>query len=273
MIIGQTRIQPGSVLEAIESLLHPPPVALRLAVAYVTRAGVEVIRRRAIELVGEAVWQQLPKQLVTCFDFGITEPDALERLARDGCKVSVAHTEVLDNPGLRPTSAYHPKLYAAVRDDAVDVVVGSANLTDRALTSNSEAVAMLTLRGSEGLRHMQAVFDRLHEDAVDLDNTLLQRYRDKRQGLQVPRPARREKAPDQPSESAEEAEEPLSEAVLGHPTADTLAARLPGILPEGYGHFWVQVESLSGGSRSRTGAAPPRIGVLRVPPRTVRQRG
>src|SRR5690242_1194772 len=94
--------QPTAVLAALENLAEESTEGVRFAVAYTTVGGCRYLIPRLENRIGSA-WAALPKTLITCFDFGLTEPDALRYLRDDhGFEL-----RAIDTPG----SSYHPKLY------------------------------------------------------------------------------------------------------------------------------------------------------------------
>jgi HKD family nuclease len=115
-----------SFLQALEEVLRPA-ASIDLAVSYVKTLGwlhfVGVLQR--IGMRPENV------RLVVTDQFGITHPDALEKAMTAGASV-----RNYTGPG-----GYHPKVYLAraSSDDPVGAIVGSANLSDSALTDGIEA--------------------------------------------------------------------------------------------------------------------------------------
>lgn len=256
MIIGQTELRPGTVLEVLVDLADRNVTRVRLAVAYITRAGSDLLIPRLAARIGVHKWRDAEKVVVTCFDFGMTEPEALRSLSGAGFEVRIAQPDVLDTPGLRPTVAFHPKLYILDTRTSTRLLVGSSNMSDRALTANTEAAAILVSSARESRREVESVWQWLTEGAVALDAPLLDAYITARRSLKLPRPARRKGAPptSQPPEEADIPEEPLNEAVLVGPSAgvQTFAAALTaGVDPENYDNFWVQAVELSGGSHNQ----------------------
>ena len=145
MLVYQSPVRANLVLDAISDCVGEETAAFRVAVAYVTREGartlVEVLKART----GQG-WQELTKKVITCFDFGHTEPTALEYLQQQGFEVRIANQVVDGMVQVRSgTSSFHPKLYLASGLEQVRAVVGSANLTRRALSVNAEAVSAMEL--------------------------------------------------------------------------------------------------------------------------------
>lgn len=166
----------------------PATTAFRAAVAYVTREGA---RRLVDELAARIgpMWPAVPKTLVTCFDFGTTEPAALEYLQSNGFEVRIANLgadgaiRIMSNP-----SSFHPKVYLAPDAVKVHAVIGSANLSRRALSVNTEAIATVSLDAADA----EATWAEVAANSVELTPELLQAYRDVRPQQPVSAP------PDEP---------------------------------------------------------------------------
>lgn len=229
-LIYQSPAQANVVFEALTDLVSPTTIEFRAAVAYVTREGARRLVDELAARVGER-WPAIPKTLVTCFDFGTTEPGALEYLQDRGFEVRVANLGADDairipsNP-----SSFHPKVYLAVEDTAVRAVIGSANLSRRALSVNTEAVTAVELDPSEA----ESTWVEIAANSVELTPELLQAYRDVRPKQRSAPP------PDEP---------PIPPA--------TPPATLPvyrdvveagGVDPGAHQAFWVEVGGPSGGS-------------------------
>ena len=232
-IIYQNPARANVVFEALSDAVSPATTAFRAAVAYVTREGA---RRLVLELADRvgAAWPDIPKTLVTCFDFGTTEPAALEYLSDIGFEVRIANLgadgtiRIMSNP-----SSFHPKLYLATNDSTVCAVIGSANLSRRALSVNTEAVTAVDLDPSDA----DAMWSGIVADSVELTPELLEAYRKIRPRQRATPP------PDEP---------PVPSSV----PSDTLAVyrdvvEAGEVNPAEQHAFWVEVGIPSGGSGSQ----------------------
>jgi HKD family nuclease len=119
--IGGTEQGP---LEAVRGLLEGSE-RVRAAVAYVKQTGVRLIASEV-----RALSRRGGLRLLTTFDFGITEPAALDALLDLGAEVRIARYS---------GRAYHPKLYLGDGAGGSALLMGSANLTGGALLRNVEA--------------------------------------------------------------------------------------------------------------------------------------
>jgi PLD-like domain len=251
-VVSQSERRPGLIVSALEALSELRLTGLRIAVAYASLAGVRLLMPR-LKLRAGAAWAAAPKTILTSFDFGLTDPGALQHLTDDpdGYEVRVSDPSVLDRAYLRPSIAFHPKMYVFDKGATSDVLLGSPNLTDRALTLNTE-VAVLQV----GL-HRPGVLD----DAWDLmiggsaivDEPLLDRYRALRPRLQPPA---REPGRTRPVDGLV-GEDPVTESILDavldprrlQVFADAVDA---GLRPEEYGNLWIEAGSMtSGGSHNQ----------------------
>ncbi len=229
-IIYQNPAQANVVLEALANAVSPATTTFRAAVAYVTREGARRLVQELSARVG-ATWPDIPKTVVTCFDFGTTEPAALEYLSECGFKVRIANLgadgtiRILANP-----SSFHPKVYLADNDSTVRAVIGSANLSRRALSVNTEAVTAVDLDPSDA----EATWREIVAGSVELTSDLLQAYRDTRPRQRAAPP------PDEP---------PVPRSV----SPDDLevyrdVVEAGDINPAEQQAFWVEVGGPSGGS-------------------------
>ena len=135
-------------LHSLRGLLTDADEAL-LAVAYVRCAGVGMIERevRSLRKRGGAL------RLLTTFDFGLTEPAALEALMDEGAEVRIAQFS---------DRAYHPKIYLGRGGSGPRALIGSANLTAAGLVRNVEGGVDASGREAAAL----------HRDAWDEIDTL-----------------------------------------------------------------------------------------------------
>jgi HKD family nuclease len=141
MLIVQNATEPASIRNAIVDLIAAGATDIRVASAYVTLGGSNILLAAVSDAVGAASFAAMPKTLVTSFDFGLTEPQALRRWqALGNATVFVSDAQKLSQGSLMPLRAFHPKLYAFGRNAQLcSTLVGSANLTSRGFSVNTEA--------------------------------------------------------------------------------------------------------------------------------------
>lgn len=233
-LIVQDESTPGVVLDALISLVSQSIDQLRIAVAYTTVGGSQLLLPQWRQRLGAAAWEVLPKVLLTSVDFGLTDPEALVLWAQEpNTRVRLANTHLLAQGHLRPSNAFHPKLYLVDHQMQQSCLIGSANLSRRALTINTEIATVS--RGANALMS-QSAWDRLEAGTTPFDGRLLQQYH----GLRTQSPPHETDDPPAPRAIRPNAVPAFSDA------AD--AGRLN---PAMFGRFWVQAGSMStGGSHN-----------------------
>lgn len=233
-LVVQDESTPGVVLDALLSLASQTIDQLRIAVAYTTVGGSQLLLSQWRQRVGAAAWHAIPKVLLTSVDFGLTDPEALVLWAQEpNTRVRLANAHLLARGHLRPSNAFHSKLYLLDHQGHQSCVVGSANLSRRAMTVNTEIVAVS--RGTAALMP-QPEWDRLEAATTPFDDQLLQQYR----GLR----------PQPPPHQADDPPAPVAiqpGAVPAFPD-EVDAGRLN---PAAFDRFWVEAGSMTtGGSRN-----------------------
>ena len=234
MLRYQNPAAANTVLEAITQIVSAETTAIDIAVAYVTVEGARTLVRALAAQMGES-WQEIPKGLVTCFDFGLTEPAALGYLQEQGFEVRIANLGVAGALRLAPNpSCFHPKLYLAPTREVVRAVVGSANLSRRALSVNTEVVAVIELPGDGAVLTM---WEELVTSSIQLTQALLQSYEHARAARRIAPP------PD-------ERPVPVFHDNESCPVF-RLAVESGMVDPTQYQAFWVEVGYASGGAASQ----------------------
>jgi HKD family nuclease/predicted RNA-binding protein len=146
--------------EGLLNLSAPDYGKINVAVAYVKETGLDVLESMKVKIdrgiVGDA--------------FAITQPEALERLMKQGSRIRMAQVA---------TGTFHPKLYMVPYDDSLGAIVGSANLTGGGLEANEEASIALRGHNDEApipnlLEYFRGLWD---ANAVILDQDWLEQYR------------------------------------------------------------------------------------------------
>lgn len=177
-IFAQSKNRPNQVLFAFDEVVLPGIEGLRWAVAYSTLLGCQRLTERVSGRLGQRRWDACRKAFLTSFDYGLTEPRALEFLADiPNSEVHIANPDVRTVQGFRPAQAYHPKLFLFDGPDSVGYVVGSANLTQAALISNTEVVS--AGREVPGNCTWNYVWSELMRGSSPLTNELLREYRER----------------------------------------------------------------------------------------------
>ncbi|MDE0453540.1 MAG: phospholipase D family protein [Gammaproteobacteria bacterium] len=238
MLIVQSPTNPGKIRDAIIDLIPERLVSLRVASAYTTGAGSKILLEAVADVVGERAWSAISKILVTSFDFGITEPNALRHwLALDHGTVRVAGADRIASRSVKPSTAFHPKVYAFHLDDQTcNLLVTSANLTARGFTVNTEAGwPQLGVSSSQ----VAAAFSRLCEGTQPLSVEVLDAY-DERRHMQR-----------QASTYLVEGDSVTPFAPSGQLPSFREFVEAGNVDLQSYDAMWVQVEALQGGSSNQ----------------------
>ncbi|MGE0252974.1 MAG: phospholipase D family protein [Alphaproteobacteria bacterium] len=237
MLIVQNAMEPASLRNALVDMVATGATDIRVASAYVTLGGAHILLSAVAGAVGPAAFAAMPKILVTSFDFGITEPQALQHWrALANSTVLVSGAQKLVQGSLMPQRAFHPKLYVfGSNPQTCSTLVGSANLTSRGFSVNTEAAWV-----QHGVPRATAdvAFEKVFFGTAALTDDLLAAYAALRQ-VQPPPPEIEQEA--QPVA----APEPVAGAAL---RLFRLAIANGEIDPGDFSSMWVQGEKLQGGS-------------------------
>lgn len=240
MLIIQNSTAPANIRHAIVDLVERDTAELRVASAYVTRGGSNILLETMTSSLGEQVFAAIPKVLATSFDFGLTEPLALrDWLNLDNVRVLVAGSQLVERRSLIPLRAFHPKMYAFGKGDSTfSMLVGSANLTGRGLSVNAEAA---WAQQHVPMEQVNSAFERTLHETVELSDELLAAYDELRQRHPPPAAVGTEASP-VPAPAAIIVDQlPLFRTSIETGAVD----------PAGFGAMWIQGEGLQGGSRSQ----------------------
>jgi len=248
VLVVQDVLHPAEMTAAVESLADETTSSLRIGVAYATAPGIHLLLPRLRARVGRR-WRQIRKTILVSLDYGYTQPQALQELADDpDCyEVLVARPSVLGRSGLRPSAAFHAKVYLLDRGDVSGALVGSANLTDRALTINTEAGYWIT---DATVASANAAWAQLTADSAPLTAALLDQYVQLRPS--IPHERAHVLALTEVDETA-----PVTEAVLAGSTAPAelhtfWEAIEAGVRPPSFDHLWIEAGPMtSGGSHNQ----------------------
>lgn len=230
-VIFQDLARANRILDALTDLAEPTVNGLRIAVAYTTFRGSQDLVRRAAPRVNK--WDSIPKTLITTLDYGLTEPGALSYLqSSQGFTIRVANVGANQTAILRPTESFHPKLYVFDSPSHVGSLIGSPNLTQRALRTNTE-IAELSKPAAD-LTALEDAWSSLVAASTELTDALLKDYSTKRV------PARRPFDPESPVAA------PAS-VPAAHPASVDDAVQAGLFDPKQVSYFWVEAGSMSSG--------------------------
>ncbi|EIU7205263.1 phospholipase D family protein [Pseudomonas aeruginosa] len=241
MIVVQGRAYPAAIRNAIVDLIPANLNEIIVASAYVTRGGCDLLLDAVYNAVGQAVFEEIPKTLLTSIDYGLTEPAALRlwsELPNSG--IYVSGLDMLQRRTLMPQRAFHPKIYSFGCDDSetYNTLVGSANLTGRGLSVNSEvAYAQWGVPRIE----VDSAFSAILSETTALSLGLLADYERLRRVVPPPPEIALEVEPLAPPRVAGGGSLPLFRLAIESGRVD----------PSVFSAMWVQGEALQGGSRNQ----------------------
>lgn len=175
MIVVQNERNPGTIQDGLSDLMRDGVGSVRVCSAYMSVAGSRLLYDALVRAAPRG-GERVEKTIVSSLDFGITEPDALAFWNdRPNCRVLVAGVEGLARRSLIPQTAFHTKFYLIGRPDgSLGSLIGSANLTSRGLTVNSE-VAWIQHRHQRA-RPVNAAWEAAIAPATPLTDDILEAY-------------------------------------------------------------------------------------------------
>lgn len=238
MLITQSAAKAGAIRNAISDLIVSDVERCVVCTAYMTKTASELLTGLLKTNVKRSV-AEIEKRIITCFDYGITEPKALEYwLALPNTRVFVAgHSQLIKGVLAPSVSAFHPKIYAFLRPNSrANFLVGSANLTGRGFSANAEA-AWAVKDGATA--DVKASISVLRGSIIALTPELLAQYA----SLYKKQPASR----DMVSETM-----PVPEpSVQGELSWFWPALEARKVIPLHEQVLWVEAKKLSGGSHNQ----------------------
>ncbi|NVM80186.1 HKD family nuclease [Duganella sp. SG902] len=241
MIVTQNAMNPAAIRNAIADLIPNDASDMRLASAYMTRSGCNLLLDAVYDSVGRDAFQLMPKLILTSFDFGLTEPQALRIWqGTPNTTILVSGFERLQQRVLAPVRAFHPKLYSFGWGNgwSCNALIGSANLTGRGFSVNTE-VASAQWGVPRG--EIDAAFATMSSGSTILTDQLLADYEVVRQY---------QRPPEGIAQEIEAVPQPPA------PVAGTLALFRQAIEsgavdPARFSSMWLQGEALQGGSHNQ----------------------
>jgi len=236
MLVIQNQLRPGAIQNALFDLMREGLEGVRVCCAYMSVSGSEILLDGIRRSADGGNHDHVAKTIVTSLDFGITDPDALAfwREVR-GTRVLVAGAGLLEHGNLVPQVAFHPKLYVFDKPEGrIGSLVGSANLTNRGLTINSEAA--WAEPAHDRAAPVNVAWRAVTHGAIPLTREILAQYRELRRRI--------------PRERAIEELEPVPAPAIGPLRRYTLFAEAE-IEPRAFTQMWVQSRGMQGGARTQ----------------------
>ena len=120
---------------------------LTVSVAYATRIGCEILVKGLQSALPN--WIDIEKRWLISFDFGHTDPNALDYLSKlPNSTVRIPNADLALKSKLRPPIRFHVKIYlfeCKTNPDKIAILSGSCNLTKGGLYTNTEQATALVL--------------------------------------------------------------------------------------------------------------------------------
>ncbi len=236
MLIIQTERYPAEIRNAIIDSLKKDVSELRICSAYITLSGSKIFRDCCDRFFTKYEFESLPKKVITSFDYGLTDPNAIRFWGNlPATEIRVARPDMIIKGSLTPDAAFHPKMYVFCFPNGLGTVLtGSANMTGRGLTINTETV---WLQQNVPRSEIDRVWNLALLNTEPVDDLLLTSYETLR-GKIPPSPHHIDTGP-------------VSKPVI--PASPVLSVFPESIstgvlMPESYDQMWVQVAQLQGGS-------------------------
>jgi HKD family nuclease len=134
-----------SYVDIIASLLKRGKVeAIDIAVAYVTRGGVDALLRTFMKNIGSE-WPKVKKRCLIGFDYCRTEPDAVETLGKAPAVTIKVHdgAAIVTKKLCTPRIPFHPKTFIFRTANRSAVLCGSGNLSASGLKRGHEVGCLI----------------------------------------------------------------------------------------------------------------------------------
>jgi HKD family nuclease len=186
MLIVQNEFSPAEIQNGLIDLLRNGVERARVCSAYISVSGSELLLDALQRASGNQA--KVQKTIVASLDFGLTEPEALTFWkGRKNCEVLVAGVPRPARGHLIPEAAFHTKFYLFDRaDGSMGSLIGSANLTNRGLTINSEAAWFEA--NNKDKDQINRAWDNIILPATPLTDDILERYTQLRNRIAVDHP-------------------------------------------------------------------------------------
>jgi len=180
--LGLQMPESSSIKSNFEKIDIENPDIFRGAFAYVTEGGVEKLEQG----LSDAFDMKTPQWLVS-FDYGYSQPKAIRRLNKTGEVRVVGVDSLREQDSLNPSTRFHPKFVWIQKEKFHHLMMGSANLTKSALTSNWEAVVFLrSVRESHSsIERLSSWWESVWAESTPVDEDLLDWYEEIRKDSDI----------------------------------------------------------------------------------------
>ena len=133
-----------------------------IAVAFITKSGLQLFKETFEELKNRGI----KGKILTTDYLTFTDPDALLDIKNNFPNIEVKMYKCLDS-----SSGFHIKSYVFKNDNIYKLVIGSSNMTDKALTINEEwNTKLVSTQNGEYIKSIKERYDKLFNEATPLDS-------------------------------------------------------------------------------------------------------
>ena len=143
---------------------------IKIMVAYLKDSGLKIIEDSLLRVTKSGT----NLKIITCFDFGLTEPLAMKKLLL----LENTSIKIFDNP----TINFHPKIYIFRKQDTDTIILGSSNLTGGAFNNNVELNVVFDIKND---LEFDKVFERFWNSqfSKQLTKEVIERYIESREKI------------------------------------------------------------------------------------------
>lgn len=173
--LGLQTPESDSIKSLLNSIDSDEAEEFKASFAYATEAGVRSFR----EEFSDSLESTNPQWLIS-FDYGYTEPEAVRILNEIG-DVRVTGAKLLrQRHSLKANPRFHPKFVWIQEEDKHHLMIGSANLTESALTRNWEGVVFLSSINSShsSIERISSWWEDTWDESHTVTDDLLDWYED-----------------------------------------------------------------------------------------------
>ena len=133
-----------------------------IAVAFITKSGLQLFKETFEELKNRGI----KGKILTTDYLTFTDPDALLDIKNNFPNLEVKMYKCLDS-----SSGFHIKSYVFKKGNIYKLVIGSSNMTDKALTINEEwNTKLVSTQNGEYIKNIKERYDKLFSEATSLDS-------------------------------------------------------------------------------------------------------
>lgn len=231
--LGLQTPESDSIKSLLNSIDSDVAKGFRAAFAYATTGGVKHLRNGLSGSLNSAT----PQWLVS-FDYGYTQPEAVRMLDEMGNLRVIGAEAMKRRNSLNANPRFHPKFVWVQEEEDHHLMMGSANLTESALTRNWEAVVFLHSINSthSAIERVSSWWEETWEESHPVNDELLDWYEDIRESADV--------SPDTASEEYDDWEEtahPRSASIVwGHLGYTQGGSKNQMDIPTQFGEFFLE---------------------------------